>query len=344
MRIPTISRARDLLAGLIGTTPLLHYRQTWNGTEIEDTPIPPASWMIRPDRRTSYAHTFSWLFDDLLFHGVAYLHIDARYSTGFPSSMSWLPYDITNVVSPAFEGNYPIGGITEITVNGQRVPTDDVIIFYSPQTPLLEAGARAIQTAELLEKSAQRFASSPTAFGWLKVESGEPMSPQELSELAESWAEMRAGDNGTAVAAISSELSWHESDASPDRLQAIESRQHQALELARVANISPFLVGAPTSSGMTYNNAQEARRQLAQDALPFLTTIEETLSSDMVTPPGQIVRFDRAIFSETAGEGEGVSHSRELAEIIQKIYLGVTNDVITRDEARDIINEAGGNL
>jgi len=344
MRLPTISRARDLLAGLIGTTPLHYYRQDWNGTDIEETQIQPDPWMLRPDRRTSYAHTLSWLFDDLLFFGRAYLHIDARYSNGFPSSMSWLPYEITNLVSPAIEGNYPIGGITEITVNGQRVPTNDIIIFYSPQTALLEAGSRAIYTAELLERSAQRFASSPTAFGWLKVNSGEPMSPQELSDLAESWAEMRAGDNGTAVAAISAELDWHESDASPDRLQAIESRQHQALELARVANISPYLVGAPTGSGMTYQNAQEARRQLAQDALPFLTAIEETLSSDVVTPPGRVVRFDRTIFSESAGQGEGTSHSKELAEIVQKIYLGVVNDVITRDEARRIINEAGGDL
>jgi hypothetical protein len=305
MRIPTISRARDLLAGLIGTTPLLHYRQEWNGTELQDVQIQPDPWMLRPDRRTSFAHTMSWLFDDLLFFGRAYLHVDARYSNGFPSSLSWLPYEITNLVSPAIEGNYPIGGITEITVNGQRVPIDDIIIFYSPQTALLEAGARAIYTSELLEKSAQRFASSPTAFGWLKINSGEPMSPQELSDLAESWAEMRAGDNGTAVAAISQEIEWNESSMDPSKLQSVEARQYQSLELARLANISPFLVGAPTSSGMTYSNAQEARRQLAQDALPFLVAIEETLSSDIVIPRGHIVRFDRTVFAETSTSTQG---------------------------------------
>jgi phage portal protein BeeE len=120
---------------------------------------------------------------------------------------------------------------------------------------------------------------------------------------------MRAGDNGTAVAALSSEVDWHESTMDASKLQLVEARQHQALELARVANVSPFLVGAPTSSGMTYSNAQEARRQLAQDALPYLSAIEQALSSDTVLPRGHVVRFDRTIFSETSGNTPGVTPS-----------------------------------
>jgi hypothetical protein len=49
--------------------------------------------MLRPDRRTTLTHTLSWLFDDLFFYGRGYLHIDARYSSGYPSSMSWMPAD-----------------------------------------------------------------------------------------------------------------------------------------------------------------------------------------------------------------------------------------------------------
>jgi len=344
MRIPTISRSRDLLASIISSTPLLHYAQEWNGTELVDRPLPPDPWMLRPDRRTTLAHTLSWVFDDLLFYGKAYLHIDARYSSGYPSAFSWMPAELVNLVTPSTEGNFPIGGITSLQVNGVPYPVEDFVIFYSPNAPLLEAGVRAILTAELLEKAAQRFASSPTAFGWLKVDSGEPLSGEELSDLAETWAEMRAGDNGTAVAALSSELSWHESTMDASKLQLVEARQHQALELARVANISPFLVGAPGSSGMTYNNAQEMVRQLARDALPIMATIEGTLSSDQVLPPGQVVRFDRTVFAETTGSTPEASEARELSEIIQKIYLGVANEVISRDEARDIINRAGANL
>lgn len=302
MRIPTISRARDLLASIISSTPILHYRQEWNGTELVEIPLPPEPWMLRPDRRTTLTHTLSWLFDDLLFYGRGALHIDARYPNGYPSSMSWMPWELVNLQTPAIEGNFPIGGIDQITVNGVPYPTEDFVLFYSPNAPLLDAGARAILTAELLEKAAQRFASSPTAFGWLKVNSGEPLSSEELTEIAESWLEMRTGDDGRAVAALSSEIDWHESTMDASKLQLVEARQHQALELARVANISPFLVGAPGSSAMTYNNAQEMVRQLRRDALPIMNVIEGTLSSDQVLPSGQIVRFDRTVFDETTDE------------------------------------------
>jgi len=351
MRIPTISRARDLLAGLISTTPLRYYRREWDGEKMIEVPIQPEAWMMRPDRRTTFAHIMSWTFDDLFHFGRAYWHIDARFSTGFPSSCSWLPAELVNLQSPVVEGNYPIGGITEITVSGQRIPIEDVIVFYSPVESVLSAGARAITTSERLELAAQRFSTNPVAMGYLRQTGGEPMTADELSELAGAWIEMRSGDNGTAIAALNEFTEFVESSMDPSRLQLVEARQHQALELARVANISPYLVGAPTGSSMTYQNATEARRQLAQDALPFLSAIEETLSGDMVTPRGHVVRFDRSIFQETAGTdttGEGdqsdSTEAREIAELIQKIYLGVVNDVITRDEARDIINRAGGNL
>lgn len=346
MRIPVVSRARDLHAGLIGTTPLRYYRQTWDGENLVDEPLQPEPWMIRPDRRTSYAHTFSWLFDDLFFYGVAYLHIDARVN-GFPSSLSWVPAATVNVQTVLEAGNYPIGGIDGVTVNGQPVPREDLIFFYSPISPLLEAGSRAIVTAERLEQAAQKFASTPIGMGVLKQTSGEPMTSDELQDLASDWVALR--EEG-AIAALNQYTDFIESKMDPSRLQLTEARQHQALELARVANVSPFLVGAPNSSGFTYQNAEQARAQLAQDCLPFLTAIEETLSSDVVTPRGTIVRFDRSIFEATAGI-EGVdsdlspqAQAREVAEIIQKIYLGVANDVVSRDEARAIINQAGGDL
>lgn len=305
MRVPTISRARDLLAGLISTTPLLHFRHEWNGTELVETPMPPESWMLRPDRRTTLTHTLSWTFDDLLFYGRAYWRIDARFSNGFPSSMSWLPAEIVNLETPLEEGNFPVGGVTAIYVQGRRIPVEDLIVFYSPVQGLLETGARAIVTAELLERSAQRFASNPVALGYLKQRSGEPMTSEELQDLADAWIEMRSGESGTAVAALNEFVDFEESSIDPSRLQSVEARQYQSLELARVANISPFLVGAPTSSGMTYQNAEQARAQLAQDALPYLRAIEETLSGDTVTPRGHIVRFDRTVFAATSGQING---------------------------------------
>ena len=72
----------------------------------------------------------------------------------------------------------------------------------------------------------------------------------------------------------------------------MEGREHAALELARVANIPPYLVGIPTG-GMTYQNAQQARQDLYLfGARPFIGCIEETLSLDNVLPRNRNVRFD----------------------------------------------------
>lgn len=39
-----------------------------------------------------------------------------------------------------------------------------------------------------------------------------------------------------------------------------------------------------------------------------------------------------------------VAHARDIAEIVQKIYLGVVNDLITAEEGRQILNSAGAGL
>jgi hypothetical protein len=65
------------------------------------------------------------------------------------------------------------------------------------------------------------------------------------------------------------------------------------LELARVANIPPYFIGAPAGTGMTYLNAAQAKQDLIDyGAAPFITTIEQTLTGPNVTPHGQAVRLD----------------------------------------------------
>jgi hypothetical protein len=97
--------------------------------------------MLRPDRRTTLTHTLSWLFDDLLFYGRGYPPHRRPLPVRLPVLLSWMPYELVNLVTPATEGNFPIGGIDQITVNGVPYPIEDFVIFYSPNAPLLDAGA-----------------------------------------------------------------------------------------------------------------------------------------------------------------------------------------------------------
>jgi phage portal protein BeeE len=110
--------------------------------------------------------------------------------------------------------------------------------------------------------------------------------------LADAWVTARESN---AIASLNQYVDFVESSASPEKLQHLESRQHQALELARLCNIPPYLVGAPASNSMTYQNAaQAAADAVTFGALPYLEVIEGTLSSEQVTPRGRIVRLDRS--------------------------------------------------
>ena len=52
--VPTINRARDLMASVIGCMPLVMYNEIWNGDEMEKVNIAPRTWLRRPDPTVPY--------------------------------------------------------------------------------------------------------------------------------------------------------------------------------------------------------------------------------------------------------------------------------------------------
>lgn len=292
MSNPALSRARDLLASLVASLPIRPYGVVWNGDQVEELPLPPDPWMVRPDPNTTRAHTMSWTFHDLALHGVAVWHVTSRYASGFPASFEWLPWENVSIDAPLWAGNAPIGGITSVTFGGAPVPTADVVLFSSPLPGWLHTGRRAIRTAERLDQAAERFAVSEVPSGWLKQTGGEPMSGDELADLAADWQAARLSN---AIGALNEYVEWHESSIDPSRLQLVEARQHQALEIARICNVPAYLLGAPTGGSMTYQNAQQAAEDAVRfGALPYIEVIEQTLSGDRITPRGRVVRLDRS--------------------------------------------------
>lgn len=292
MAIPAVSRSRDLLVSLIASCPIRQYGTQWNGEDLEEIPLPPDSWMLRPDPRTSRNHFLSWIADDLIFHGRAFALVTSRYATGFPASFAWLPASSVSVQAQMWAGNAPVTEVQDIRFNGVSLVLNDVVCFWGSSEPVIRCGARAIVTNERLDIAAQRFASSPIAFGWLKQVGGEPLSGEELAALAEGWAEAR--DSNT-IAALNEFVTWEESSMDPSRLQLVEARKHQAVEIARLMSVPAYLINADSGSSMTYQNAQQASADLVQfGALPYLEVIEQTLSSDQVTPRGRVVRLDRS--------------------------------------------------
>jgi phage portal protein BeeE len=290
LQLPTISRARDLIASMIGCLDLRAYRLAWDPQEesYEKIYVEGESWFTRPDPAVTRNWIMSNTFSDLLFYGRAFWLITSRYSTGFPASYKWLPAANINTLDQA--GPQWFGPSDQVQFNGVDVDSTNLVQFLAPSMGIVYSGAAAIDTAWKLDNAARRFSSNEIAAGYLQQRGGEPMSAEDLGELAAAWSIARQRN---AIGALNEFVEWKEYAADPSKLQLVEGRQYQALELARLANIPPYLVGAPTGSGMTYQNALQARQDLYLfGAKPYLDCLQETLSGNNVLPAGKHVEFD----------------------------------------------------
>ena len=285
LNVPTISRSRDLLASMVGTLELKHYSRQWNGESYDEVYLPTEPWMERPDPKVTRNFIMANTFSDLFFYGRAFWYVTSRYSTGLPASFEWLP--AANVSTPDQAGPQFFAPSNEVEFNGVMLDQANVIQFISPLMGLVYQSQRAVNIALHLDQAADRLATLETVPGYLQQKGGETMSGDELSDLAAAWAAARKVN---AIGALNDYVEFKEFTNAPGEVLDSQ-RQYQALELARCANIPPYLVGVPTG-GMTYQNAQQARQDLYLfGAKPYLDCIEQTLSMPNVLPRNRFVEF-----------------------------------------------------
>jgi phage portal protein BeeE len=239
--VPTINRARDLMASVIGCMPLVMYNEIWNGNEMEQVPIAPRTWLRRPDPTVTYQFLMSWTFDDLLFFGRAFWYITSRTADGYPATFTRLPAG--SVTTTDMTGPVWFAPSQQVFFNGGQLDPKDLVQFLSPAQGLIYAAPGAIETALKLEAARNRNASSAIPAGILKQKGGEPLSAQELADLSAAFNAARASNQ---TAALNEYLDYQETLTSPDKMLLIESSQYQALEAARLANVPPYLVGVAT--------------------------------------------------------------------------------------------------
>ncbi len=289
LSVPTVSRSRDLIAGLIGSLSLKHYSKVWQGERYEEVYLPLEPWMERPDPKVTRSFFFVNIFSDMFFYGVAYAYVTTRYSDGRPASFTWLP--AANIGSTEQSG-YPqfYGNSTELEFNGMPLDVSNVVQFISPIEGILKTGVRAINTSIYLDQAADRYAQLETVPGYLQQVSGEDMDGEFLGDLASAWAAARKVN---AIGALSTQVQFKEFSQNPQEVIA-DQRKYQALEMARLCNVPAYLVSAPTEgASMTYQNAEQARQDLYLfGARLYLDVIEQTLSNDNIIPRGRYVEFD----------------------------------------------------
>ena len=286
--VPTISRSRDLMASVIGCMNLRMYNEIWNGTELEKVYIAPRSWLRRISPSVSNNFLLSWLFDDLFFYGAAYLFVRSRTSDGFPNSFDRLPF--ASVTRRDQQGPVFFGPSNELYFAGEKLDSANVIQFLSPIQGIIYQSAQAVATSLKLERRRYQNAASPIAAGTLRQVGGEPMSGQELADMAASFDAAR--ESGAGTAALNEFVTYTETLTSPDKMLLIESSKFSAADLCRLCNIPSYLAGIAVG-GYSYVSNQGARLDLwTFGAKPYAECIASTLSMNNVLPNGTYVEFD----------------------------------------------------
>jgi len=288
MSVPTVSRARDLIASVIGCMPLQMYKEMWNGETMEKIPEAPRSWLRRIDPSVPNNFIMSWTFDDLFFYGRAFWYITARTADGFPAAFTRLPAAMVLTLDQA--GPVWFAPSKELQFNGNTLDPNDVVQFLSPIQGITSMSTQAVATALKLEAARYRNASSAIPAGVLQVQAGsEPLSSTELADLAASFNSARATNQ---TAALSPEVHYIETATSPDKMLLIDSAEFQGKEMARICNVPLYLVGFDQGS-YAYTSNEGARADLwTFGARSYADCITSTLSQNNVLPNGTYIDFD----------------------------------------------------
>jgi phage portal protein BeeE len=267
--------------------PLRAYNMSWDGERMVKNYIAPRSWMRQPDPQNTYAHFFSWVFDDLYMFGRSVIHITSRTSDGFPASFQRLP--VGSITTTDQTGPVWFAPSTQVYFNGVELDTRDLLQILSPTTGLVYTSVSAVETALKVEAARNRNASSSIPAGILKQTGGEPLSAQELADLAAAFNAARATNQ---TAALNEFLSYEATTMSPDKMLLIESANYSALEMARLGNVPPYLVGV-SSGSYSYQSSQQARADLYIFGVKlYAEAIAEAFSMNSILPMGTYVEFD----------------------------------------------------
>jgi hypothetical protein len=287
MSVPTISRARDLMASVIGCMNLKMYNEMWNGEEMEKMPLAPRTWLRRIDPTLPNNFILSWTFDDLFFFGRAFWYITSRTADGYPASYTRLPAAMVQTLDQA--GPVWFAPSKDIVFNGGGLDPNDVVQFLSPIQGIIYMSEQSVATALKLEGARYRNSSSAIPAGILRQTGGEPLSAQELADLAASF---NAARETNQTAALNEFVTYTETLTSPDKMLLIDSAEFQAMEMARLCNIPPYLAGVSVGS-YSYQSSAEARMDLWTFGVrAYADCIAGTLSQNNILPNGTYVEFD----------------------------------------------------
>lgn len=318
LAVPSVARCHSLITGVIASIELNLYKKS-TGAELE-APM----WLEQPDYRQPRSVTIAATVSDLFMHGVAYWEVtQVAPDTGRPSNFAWVSFD--RVTAKLDSYNTVVVGYT-VNNSGLRPENGvgSIVTFQALDSlGILGRGGRTIKAALDLEKASAVAASTPMPSGYIQ-NSGADLPEEQITGLLGAWKLAR---QQRSTAYLSSTLRFEPTNFSPKDMLYNEAKQMFATEIARLCNVSAYLLSADLNNSMTYSNVLDERRQFTDMTLmPFIMAVQERLSMDDLTAHGNEVRFN---VSETFLRSDAMTR---LAVIEKMLAL----NLITLDQAKEM--------
>ena len=306
MTIPAVRQGRNMIAGKIGTAPLVCTR-TRNGNSPERVERP---FFRQPDPNRTLASVITWTVDDLLFGGWALWLILDRDAQGFPAHAARVEQHRVSVDKSN----------GRILIDGKPVEPQDVIVFEGPDEGILRHGARTLRTALMLEEAVRNYARLDVPLGLIQDELGS-MLEDEINEFLTSWETHR---KTRTTGYLPNGLKYINPNFNPQQIELGAARGFQAAEIARLLNLPASRINAPVNDSLTYSTTEGDRRELVDITYaPFVAALEQRLSMGDVTPLGTAVHLDFSAFIRG-----------DLKSVIEAGTAAINAGLMTVDEVR----------
>ena len=278
MAIPSVARARNIICSTVAAFEIEVWQKSTGLT------IDPPRVINQPDPRVPGANVWSWIAEDLLFYGFAYLRVTDRYAEDgrVRAAERVAPSRVTvrtNSIGTEIVGYY---------IDGISVPNEDIKVFMGMDEGLLNRAGQTLKAGAWLERVALTYAREPAPLTVIKS-SGTAMPADRIRSLLDSWSRARK-ERSTAF--LNADVMIEKLGFNPSEIQLNEARQYISVELARAVGIPAWFLSSDPQSN-TYSNAINQRRDLIDYSLrPMMTVIEQRLSQNDFLPSGQYARYD----------------------------------------------------
>jgi phage portal protein BeeE len=284
LRIPSVSRATALIAGMIRQCAMDAYRGT--------APLGRPRLLDRPDPTRSRSWFVGTQVEDYLWHGNALSVITSRNAEGWPATVAWVPAATAAMaVTPDGQVHYWSGD--------RELPADSIVHVRRSADrwrPWRGVGVIEQHLGTLdrvaMEEEYERSSLSGSGVPSVAIVAPNPALSQAEADAGKiTWMEKYGGPVrepailpfGTTV----TPLGWSPSDS-----QMVEARKMSLVDVANAFNLDGYWLGAEMR-GLTYRSPGPLFLALVRTTEePILADFEQEWADGWL-PRGQEIRFDR---------------------------------------------------